>query len=200
LTPCGGTHASHTGEVGIIAVRSWERAKGLTRIEFLAGRRALEDYRRANKTARSVAALFSAGRDDAPSWPNACSKKKQGAPPPPARFGRGRFASGSRSLGSRRPKFQKQACELSLRRLNAAMRISQAACASAHYAPEGCGVAWFKPARLYRLVFARSTDAPGDMNMLMRDACAMIDGRGGGKPELAQGGGRNVDQLVEAIK
>jgi alanyl-tRNA synthetase len=40
LTPCGGTHAYRTGEVGIIAVRSWERAKGLTRIEFVAGTRA----------------------------------------------------------------------------------------------------------------------------------------------------------------
>jgi alanyl-tRNA synthetase len=33
LTPCGGTHAFHTGEVGMIAVRCWERAKGVTRIE-----------------------------------------------------------------------------------------------------------------------------------------------------------------------
>ncbi len=66
LTPCGGTHAYRTGEVGIIVVRSWERAKGLTRIEFLAGNRALADYRRANATARNTAALFSAGRDDAP--------------------------------------------------------------------------------------------------------------------------------------
>src|SRR5213076_3043540 len=66
LTPCGGTHASHTGEIGLIAVRSWERAKGLTRIEWVAGHRALEDYRRANKSVRSVAALFSTARDDAP--------------------------------------------------------------------------------------------------------------------------------------
>src|ERR1043166_2139703 len=50
LTPCGGTHAYRTGEVGMIAVRAWERAKGLTRIEFVAGTRALADYRRANKT------------------------------------------------------------------------------------------------------------------------------------------------------
>src|ERR1044072_5346972 len=28
LSPCGGTHAVRTGEVGIICVRSWERAKG----------------------------------------------------------------------------------------------------------------------------------------------------------------------------
>src|SRR5881394_1263805 len=66
LTPCGGTHAQSTGEVGIIAVRSWERAKGLTRIQFMAGVRVLNDYRKANRTARAVAELLSAGREDSP--------------------------------------------------------------------------------------------------------------------------------------
>jgi alanyl-tRNA synthetase len=51
-----------------------------------------------------------------------------------------------------------------------------------------------------RLVFARSSDAPGDMNALMKEACAMLDGRGGGKPDLAQGGGKNVERLSEAIE
>src|SRR5438270_10756902 len=66
LTPCGGTHAKSTGEVGVVAVRNWERAKGLTRIQFMAGVRVLNDYRKANRTAAKVAASFSAGRDDAP--------------------------------------------------------------------------------------------------------------------------------------
>ncbi|HEY6229469.1 MAG TPA: alanyl-tRNA editing protein, partial [Verrucomicrobiae bacterium] len=66
LTPCGGTHAKSTGEVGVIVVRGWERAKGLTRIQFMAGVRGLNDYRKANKTAVQVAALFSASRDDLP--------------------------------------------------------------------------------------------------------------------------------------
>jgi alanyl-tRNA synthetase len=66
LSPCGGTHAARTGEVGLIAVRSFERAKGLTRIEFVAGGRALADYDRANRVARSIAAMFSAGREEAP--------------------------------------------------------------------------------------------------------------------------------------
>src|SRR5260370_128310 len=44
LTPCGGTHARSTGEVGMIAVRSWERAKGLTRIQFMAGVRLLAHH------------------------------------------------------------------------------------------------------------------------------------------------------------
>lgn len=51
-----------------------------------------------------------------------------------------------------------------------------------------------------RLVFARSAGAPGDMNVLMRDACVLLDGRGGGKPELAQGGGKNPARLDEAIE
>src|SRR5581483_5077526 len=57
LTPCGGTHARSTGEVGVIAVRSWERAKGLTRIQFMAGIRVLRDFRKANQTAVDVATL-----------------------------------------------------------------------------------------------------------------------------------------------
>src|SRR3569832_700564 len=61
LTPCGGTHADRTGEVGMIAVRSWDRAKGLTRIEFVAGMRALADYRKANKSVCVVVVLFCFG-------------------------------------------------------------------------------------------------------------------------------------------
>jgi alanyl-tRNA synthetase len=51
-----------------------------------------------------------------------------------------------------------------------------------------------------RLVFARSPDAPGDMNLLMREACQMLDGRGGGRPEMAQGGGSQLGKLDEAIE
>ncbi|MGI8835265.1 MAG: DHHA1 domain-containing protein [Pyrinomonadaceae bacterium] len=51
-----------------------------------------------------------------------------------------------------------------------------------------------------RLVFARSADAPGDMNALMKEACALLDGRGGGKPDMAQGGGKNVSKIEEAIQ
>jgi hypothetical protein len=51
-----------------------------------------------------------------------------------------------------------------------------------------------------RLVFARSSDAAGDMNVLMRKACEVIDGRGGGKPDMAQGGGKNVAALDKAVQ
>src|SRR5262247_2237776 len=63
-SPCGGTHAKRTGEVGLIAVRGWERAKKMTRVHFLCGVRALNDYRRASRTADAIARKFSSGRED----------------------------------------------------------------------------------------------------------------------------------------
>jgi alanyl-tRNA synthetase len=42
---CGGTHVRSTGEIGPILLRRWERVKGQVRIEFLAGWRAIDDYR-----------------------------------------------------------------------------------------------------------------------------------------------------------
>ena len=63
-SPCGGTHAELTGEVGLIAVRGWERAKKMTRVHFICGVRALNDYRSASRTADSIARKFSAGRED----------------------------------------------------------------------------------------------------------------------------------------
>jgi alanyl-tRNA synthetase len=44
LSACGGTHVARTGEIGAILVRRWERFKGRTRVEFLCGARAVRSY------------------------------------------------------------------------------------------------------------------------------------------------------------
>src|SRR5215467_8552540 len=65
-SPCGGTHANRAGQIGLIAVKSFERAKRMTRVEFVCGRRALLDYRLANHTATAVARQFSVDRESGP--------------------------------------------------------------------------------------------------------------------------------------
>ena len=49
------------------------------------------------------------------------------------------------------------------------------------------------------LLFLRSEELPYHMGELMKTACALIDGRGGGKPQQAQGGGVDFDKLEDAL-
>jgi alanyl-tRNA synthetase len=223
LSPCGGTHAAHTGEVGILCVRSWERAKGLTRLEFLAGGRVHADYLRANTTARRVAALFSVGRDETEASVS-------------------RLLEDNRQLSRRVRALEEIAARVEAEELLA--EASRAKQTLAHdelpahdetpaQAPGAPNEAITLVARIFdgrdaeslkrlavsivshpravallgarddgqaRLVFARSADSPGDMNALMREACALLEGRGGGRPDLAQGGGRRVEKLSDAIE
>jgi alanyl-tRNA synthetase len=199
LTPCGGTHAFRTGEVGMIAVRSWERAKGLTRIEFVAGVRALADYRRANRSAREIAAMFSTGRDDAPHLAAHMMEE-------------------NKDLHRRVRALEEIAAEVEAKRLfiesvpnaqgirvivkifdgsdaEVLKKLAHALMANAHT----IALLASRDKDTVRLVFARSPDTSANMNELMRTACALLDGRGGGKPEMAQGGGKNVDKLDETL-
>ena len=199
LTPCGGTHAYRTGEVGMIAVRSWERAKGLTRIEFVAGGRALSDYRRANKTAREIAALFSTSRDDA---------QEHAA----------RMVEENKELHRRVRALEEIAARSEAEDLIAATeprddgvrvvkqtfegRDAESLKKLAHALiarPKMIVLLGSRDKETARLLFARSPDTPGDMNILMRDACVQLDGRGGGKPDMSQGGGSNLQNLEESI-
>jgi alanyl-tRNA synthetase len=240
LTPCGGTHAFRTGEVGMIALRSWERAKGLTRIEFVAGVRALADYRKANRSAREAAALFSTGRDDVAQ--NAAQLVEE-----------------NKELHRRVRVLEEVAAGVEAERLWAAVGIEAAGgglsdrtggvvlsdgtggavlsdgtsgavlsdgtrvVAHVFDARDGASLTYdaeflkklahalmAKPRTIAllasrdkdaaRLIFARSADASADMSALMREACALLDGRGGGKPDMAQGGGKNLARLDEAME
>jgi alanyl-tRNA synthetase len=214
FSPCGGTHARSAGEVGVIAARHWERARGLVRITFVAGGRALADYRRANRAARSTASLFSVARDEAAdaaarlqeehkqlmrrlraAEETAAHAEARELYEEAAREDAGSQREGtpaaSRDAGSPivvARLFEGRDAE-GLRRLAASLASHTRAVALLGSIEGGAA----------RLVFARAADATGDMNALMREACQTLEGRGGGRPDLAQGGGQRVERLAGAL-
>jgi alanyl-tRNA synthetase len=200
LSPCGGTHAYRTGEVGLIAVRSWERAKGLIRIEFIAGARALADYRRANHTARSVAAKFSVGRDDAPASVARLVEENKEL----TRYVRTLEEVAARAeAGELVSEASDHAGGLKIIKRVFDGRDAEALKRLALALVDRPGMIALLGSRddsSARLVFARSVDVRADMNALMRQACTMLDGRGGGRADMAQGGGHNVEKLSDAIE
>lgn len=197
-SPCGGTHAKQTGEVGLIAIRSHERAKQMTRVHFVCGMRALHDFRSASQTVESIARRFSVGRDETPDAVN-------------------RLLDENKALLRRTRELAAMAIKAEARELSEniplvhGLRIVTRIFAErdldeikllAHRLVELEGTIALLASHERenaRLVFARSAELTADMNALLRSACEKLGGRGGGKPDFAQGGGSNVTMLAQVL-
>ncbi len=198
-SPCGGTHGKRTGEVGLIAVRAWERAKKMTRVHFIAGHRALLDYRVANRSAEAVALKLSVGREEAQASVQRLMEDNK------------RLSRRVRELSEFAA--QAEAVEIlgsipvadGLRILTRIFgdRDFEEVKMLAHRLVDAEGVIALLAVReseIVRLVFARSADVSADMNALMKTACEKLGGRGGGKPDFAQGGGSKLSELTAALE
>jgi alanyl-tRNA synthetase len=197
-SPCGGTHAQHTGEVGMIAVRGWERAKRMTRVQFVCGVRALHDYRAANQTAEGVARRFSVQRDEAVEAVARLFAEHK------------RLERRARALAALAATAEAQELLNTTPAMNGRCIISRIFAERdfdevtllAHRLVAHPGVIALLATRTRetaRLVFARSADLTVEMQTLLSAACDTLGGRGGGRPDLAQGGGPLVAALEHAM-
>jgi len=201
MNACGGTHAHRTGEVGVIAVPRWERAKGLTRVEFVAGGRALNDYRQANRTAREVAAIFSVARDESHASVTRLFEENKNLLRRTRALEEIAARVEAEELINTGAQKQRDGSRIVTHIFDGrdAESLKRLALAVASH-PQSIALLGSRDGDDARLVFARSPDATGDMGALMREACATLNGRGGGRPDLAQGGGRNTESLRIAIE
>lgn len=201
LSACGGTHVSRTGEVGLVAVRGWERFKGGTRVTFVCGLRALSSFEAMRDTAAAAARALSVGEPELP----AAIERLLAEHKEQRRLGR--------QLAERLAVFE--ATELAARAtpLGSSHVVVEAlegydaaglkALASAIASAPGRLAVLFSATRPALVVVARARDGvPVDASALLTHLCATYGGRGGGRPDLAQGGGLDAPsaELVSAAR
>lgn len=63
LTPCGGTHVTQTGMIGMLKIVRTERVNQKLRIHFVAGHQALDFFQQTQSAAQGVALLLDSGLD-----------------------------------------------------------------------------------------------------------------------------------------
>jgi alanyl-tRNA synthetase len=198
LSACGGTHISRTGAIGSIAVSSFERFRGGTRIEFRCGGRALQGYRALRDSLSAASRLLSTARDDVPGAIE-------------------RLQAESKLARTRVKDLQEQ-----LAQYQAAALAARGASVedSVHVVErvDGWDMAGLKAIALavaarpghlvvlvggtpVSIVAARASDVTADAAAIVKAATAKFGGKGGGRPELAQGGGLNgsPDDVVRFI-
>ena len=195
-SPCGGTHPRRTGEVGSVALRRWEwRGEGL-RVEFVCGARALRDFRWKNALLHGLAGDLSIGVVELPAAIERIRTAEE-------RSRKALAAAEERLLG-----YEAREMLAAAEQVGAAKVVAQAlegreldhVRTLARLIAEAGGVALLGVAGAKaQLVFTRGVGLPYDMGALLREAAAVVGGRGGGRPEAAQGGGPDGGRVREAI-
>jgi alanyl-tRNA synthetase len=201
--PCGGTHPKTTAEVGVVVITGLERYKGGTRVSFVCGHRALAAVAHRQTVLTRLVSTLSAPLDELVA---AAQKAKDEL-----------VESERRAKG-----LLERALEGEARRLLAEARgdgplpttTSPAVVVAAFDGwPPGdlrvlatrlvalapCVALLGSRADKAHLVFAQSEGLPHDVPALLKAAVERLGGKGGGRGNMAQGGGDRLDLLDEAL-
>jgi alanyl-tRNA synthetase len=186
LSACGGTHVPTTGRIGMIAVAGWERFKGGSRIEFVCGTRALRSYRDFRNITSEAARLLSVrGADLGASIERLQNEARQGSKVVD-RLEEELSGYRAQALTARAETINGIAVVLTVqaeRDIAALKRLATAIVANPRAIALVIGEGQPAP-----VVIARSGDVRFDAGDWLKRATQTLGGRGGGRPEHAQGG------------
>jgi alanyl-tRNA synthetase len=193
LSACGGTHVTRTGEIGVIAVRGWERFKGGSRIEFVCGVRAVRALRELRDIVTGSVRLLSVLPADLPaSIERAQAESKElrkqlrDVMQQLAVHEAATLAASAEAIGG-------APGAPALRAVIAAVDNYDGnglkTLATSIAATPGHVAALLSTSTPPLVVIARAADVKIDAGALLKALTARFGGKGGGRPELAQGGG-----------
>lgn len=193
---CGGTHPRSTGEVGIVVLRRTERRGDTLRLEFLCGNRVLAEYRWKNALLADLAGTLSIGVRELPvaldRLRTAEERSRKALVSAEEQLLHHEAAALLASAEQIRitPVVVRTFMERDLDQIQLLARLIA----------EGGGVALLGiGGTKAQLVFARAAGLSYDMGVILRQAAAVVGGRGGGRPEAAQGGGPDGSRIEEAL-
>ena len=191
LSACGGTHVGRSGAIGIIAVSSTERFKGGTRVGFVCGERALRHVGVQREQVAGCVRLLSV------------TPEKLGSEIERIQIGQRDLRRTIRTLQSRLASFDAASLVAAGRAVGAATVVvsrlaghdagSLKAVAVEVARRPGHVAVLASDARPVAVVVARAHDVELDAAAVIRGVLDRWDGRGGGRPEVAQGGGLDAD-------
>ena len=177
FSPCGGTHASRTSQLGSIRITNTERYKGMTRVTFAAGRRARAELFTRDQVLRGLATRFSCAPADVPASIDKVVRDAE------AHAGE-LTALRTRLAGSIAAGFTGESAVIAALPGDGAMvrevasKVVAAGRDALLAAPDDAGTT---------VVLFRAPGSPLDCGALWKQLAAKFGGRGGGKPDQAQG-------------
>ena len=196
---CGGTHVRSTAEIGTVLVRSSEKVRKTTRVEFICGTRGLRRARRDFESLSAIAGSLSSSLDDAPAvvatqaerLRDADNARKKLEKELSAYRIRERYDATAPTADGIRTVVVRDATSIDELRA-----LSQAAFALPRVVVVGA------LATPPSVLIASSEDSGVDAGKLLKERLAAVGGRGGGSPRLAQGSVPNataIDSVVDAL-
>jgi alanyl-tRNA synthetase len=193
---CGGTHVRQTGEIGMICILGFERYKGGTRVEFVAGYRALKKFHSNNEILKRLSKIYSSSPDLLPEISEKLLQERSGLSRDNQKLHEQILEMEAAGLLMNAEKTETGVAVIRRvfagRNLEAIKLLAHKLAAN----PRTCAVLATDSCQL---VIARSTDLPGNCGEAIRQVTARFGGKGGGKPELAQAGGIPAGSLESCL-
>jgi alanyl-tRNA synthetase len=177
LSPCGGTHCARTSQLGAVRVTGAERYKGMTRVTFTAARRGRAELFARDQVLRGLASQFSCGPAEVPLAVDKLRRDVDAAGGELTQL-RSRLASAIiAQLPGAGPAIAALPGDAELLR-SVAAKLTGAGRDAILCAPDDGGAT---------VVIMRATGSTLDCGALWKQLAAKLGGRGGGRPDRADG-------------
>jgi alanyl-tRNA synthetase len=188
LSACGGTHVARTGAIGVIAIGGAEKFRGGSRVEFLCGGRALERFR----LWRDALAATQRHLSVAPEEMAAAIERMQADAKAQQKIVRGMqeklAAQEAQGLIAKATRAGDRLVIAEAIEGWDAQGLKAMAVAAAAIDPSAA-IALFTTTTPALVVIAKGPNGGIDAGAVLKELVAKFGGKGGGKPDLSQGGG-----------